>query len=274
MATTTEPADLNDPTKQHQVVEANPITENLPDGHVRVSTPVFDRAKNFVHGLIKAGVLELAWGKPAGPGDIQMHHSGSIPIFFAVTKTWRIFLAPHGSEYSGQFIIDPAKLDKIRLGVLDLVMGFPETLDEMDRLGYTDGRRILNTPIVDAQTTSDYVDSAWNSQAPIPAKFHTGVISAKNPDGAGEHHYAKPLADMQHLKWDDFQIWHLDPETKTPVAVSATHPRGSGISTVKVQYAQPGTPLAAAVTASHDAGVDHILPPDHPIAQAAFAHQT
>lgn len=254
----------------HAVTEDHAWSENVPDHGGRVETPVFSRAKAFVHKLIAAGAA-TPWGPAAGPGDMQMHHSGSIWVFDG--KGWQVFLNAHGSEYSGQFMIDPAKLELLsRLPAVWLVSRFPETLDEMDRLGYHDGRKILNTPIVDAQTISDYVDSVWNSQAPIPSRFHTGVLSSKS-QGAGEHHYPKAVTDMQHLKYDDFVLWHVDPASGTPVAVSPTAPRGSGIGSVKVEYAQEGTALHAQHLAARGAGKALVLPADHPLAQAAFAKQ-
>jgi len=256
-----------DLSRTHQVAEDHKWVENVPDHGGRQETPVFTRAKGFVHAIIASCKASIPWGPPPH----QMHHGGSIWVFDG--DLWRVYLNTHGSEYSGQFLIDPSKLELIRQGAEALVNAFPKTLDEMDRLKYTDGRRILTTKIENAQTISDYVDSVWNSQAPIPAPYHTGVLSAK-AQGAGEHHYPKPVTDLQHLKWDDFVLWHLDPAEGTPVAVTPVAPKGSGDGRVKVEFAQEGTELHKQHMAARAKGKALILSADHPLAKAAFAKQT
>lgn len=256
----------------HVVTEDHPWSERVPDHGGREETAAFRHAKDFVHGLIKSGNAVLPWGAASDAiGGIQMHHGGSIWVFDG--ELWHLYLNSHGSEYSGQFCIQPAKLESLRQACLVLVNAFPQTLDEMDRLGYPDGRRILNTPIVDADTISDYVDSVWNSQVPIPAAFHTGVLK-KNAQFAGEHHYPKPVTDLQHLKWDDFELWVVDPQSGTNVAVTPTGRRGSGDARVKVAFAQDGTALEAEHQAARAKGEALVLPADSTISKSAFVNQT
>ncbi len=263
---TTEP----DLSKTHVVTEDNPWSEKIPDHGGRVETPAFSKAKATLHKLITVlGGFPFYEVKP-GPGNVQAHHGGS--CWLLDDGGWFLCLNMAGIEYSGQFLSDPSKVELLRLNMVRIVAGFPQTLPGLAALGYADAERILNTPIVDAKTVSDYVDSIWNSCVPLPAGYHTGQLSVK-AQFAGQHHYPKAVTDLQHVKWADFAMWVIDPGSGLPAAVTPTAPRGSGVATVKVEYAAPGTALADAHMAARDAGVALVLPPDHPIAQQAFAAQ-
>jgi hypothetical protein len=86
------------------------------------------------------------------------------------------------------------------------------------------------------------------------------------------HHYPTPIADIQLFKYDDFQLWVTDAQGN-PAAVTPVAPRGSGIASVHVQYATPGSQLAQQKQAAENANTPLILPPEHPLAQQAFQNQ-
>lgn len=259
------------PLSAHVVHEDNPWSEKIPDHGGRVETPVFAKAKSTLHKLITLlGGFAFYFVKP-GPGNVQAHHGGSIWLLDA--KGWFLALNLAGVEYSGQFLSDPAKIELLRQNAQRIVAGFPLTLHGLAELGYGDAERILVTPVVDAKTVSDFVDSIWNSCVPLPAGYHTGTLSLTS-QFAGQHHYPKAVTDLQHVKWADFEMWVTDPDSGGPVAVSPVAPKGSGISLVKVEYAPPGTELHDAHMAARAAGKALVIPADHPIAKQAFAKQT
>jgi Family of unknown function (DUF6424) len=111
---------------------------------------------------------------------------------------------------------------------------------------------LLDTPIQDAAGVAKWTDSIFNAGVPLHPGFHTGVLpggGAQNPPGAagqqpaGVHHYPMPVADIQLVKFDDFQLWLTDGEGN-PAAVALVAQRGSGDASVHVLYATPGSQLA------------------------------
>lgn len=259
------------PPGTHVVTEDNPWSEKIPDHGGRVETPVFSRAKATLHKITNTVLNGFPfYFVQKGPGAVQAHHGGS--IWLCDDQGPFLVLNLAGIEYSGQFLADPAKVELLRQNAARVVAGFPKTLPWLKSLGYTDAEGILNTPITDAQTISDFVDSIWNSCVPLPAGYHTGTLSVK-AQFAGQHHYPKAVTDLQHVKHDDYQLWVIDPVSKTPVAVTPVAAKGSGKAEVKVEYAQPGTALHDAHLAARAGGSALVLPADHPLAVAAFANQ-
>lgn len=192
---------------------------------------------------------------------------------------------------------DPAKVDLLRQNakrLYDLLA--PEIKQELDPNG------LLDTPITDANGIAKWTDSIFNAGVPLDPGFHIGVIpmgkaQAQNPpapsgaqnspdasdqaqaaaapgdpDPAGVHHYPTPIVDIQLFKRDDFQLWVTDSEGN-PAAVTPVAPRGSGVASVHVQYATPGSQLAQQKQQQESAGGALILPGDHPLAQQAFQNQ-
>lgn len=192
---------------------------------------------------------------------------------------------------------DPAKVDLLRQNakrLYDLLA--PEIKQELDPHG------LLDTPITDADGIAKWTDSIFNAGVPLDPGFHIGVMpmgkaQAQNPpataaapsspdasdqaqaaavpgdpEPAGVHHYPTPIVDIQLFKRDDFQLWVTDSEGN-PAAVTPVAPRGSGVASVHVQYATPGSQLAQQKQQQEGAGGALILPPDHPLAQQAFQNQ-
>ena len=93
-----------------------------------------------------------------------------------------------------------------------------------------------------------------------------------DPESAGVHHYPTPIVDIQLFKYDDFQLWVTDSEGN-PAAVTPVGARGSGVASVHVQYATPGSQLAQQKQQQESDGGALILPADHPLAQQAFQNQ-
>lgn len=259
-----------DLTKTHVITEDDPWSERIPDHGGRVETPAFGKAKATLHKLITLLKGFPFYSVKEGPGNVQAHHGGS--IWLLDDNGWFLVLNMAGIEYSGQFLADPALVELLRQNALRVVSAFPKTLPGLAALGYADAERILKTPVTDAATISDFVDSIWNSCVPLPAGYHTGVLSVKS-QFAGQHHFPKAVTDLQHVKWADFQMWVVDPASKTPVAVTPTAAKGSGVAAVKVEYAQPGTALHKKHLKARAAGQALILPASHPLAKQAFAKQ-
>ncbi len=142
------------------------------------------------------------------------------------------------------------------------------------------------TGMPDSSAAQAPADGANSSAAPAPADAANSSASppsaaatqaaAPSPSAVqepgGVHHYPTPIADIQLFKYDDFQLWVTDAQGN-PAAVTPVAPRGSGIASVHVQYATPGSQLAQQKQAAESANTPLILPADHPLAQQAFQNQ-
>ena len=131
------------------------------------------------------------------------------------------------------------------------------------------------TGVPDSSTTRAPADGTDSSASQPPAAA-AQAAAAPSPSAVqepgGVHHYPTPIADIQLFKYDDFQLWVTDAQGN-PAAVTPVAPRGSGIGSVHVQYATPGSQLAQQKRAAENANTPLILPADHPLAQQAFQNQ-
>ena len=173
-----------------------------------------------------------------------------------------------GAEWSSQFCAAPERMDLLRQNAAKLYALFPRSVAKLDEMG-CNATELLATPIVDAATVADWVDSIFNASVPLPASAHTGVL----PASGGLHHYPQPICDIEFFKRDDFQLW-VDDGTGVKIAVVPVAPHGSGVAEIAVAYAPLTSVLHPAYAAVREKGELLVLPPDHPIAQAAFAKQT
>jgi Family of unknown function (DUF6424) len=223
----------------------------------------------------------------------EVRYVGERPVAVLTTSTGTYIaegLAAHNCA-------DPAKVDLLRQNakrLYDLVA--PQIKQELDPNG------LLDTPITDADGVAKWTDSIFNAGVPLHPSFHIGVMpmgkaQAQNPpatadaqnspdasdqaqataapgdpESAGVHHYPTPVVDIQLFKYDDFELWVTDSEGN-PAAVTPVGERGSGIASVHVQYATPGSQLAQQKQQQESAGGALILPADHPLAQQAFQNQ-
>ncbi len=251
------------PATTHTETEGDRVTIDIPDHPARAESAAFGASKRLakkIQATIPSGIF--------GTDQVQMHHGGSLWVFD--DGTWRLFLNTLGMEWSSQFCADPPKVDILRMNAQALYRAFPLTIPEMVKLGYRNAAKILDTPIIDADGVATWVDSIFNSCVPLPAHWHTGT----RPSGSGEHHYPRPITNIQFFKRDDFKLWHDDPVSGTPVAVVPTGPRGKGVTTVEVVYAQPGTALHETITKAHAKGMVHELGSADPISKSAYKLQT
>ena len=200
---------------------------------------------------------------------VHAHHAGSLWIFDG--QGWFLLLNVCGVEWSAQWAADPQKVDVLRQNAQRLYARFPETLDEMERLGYAECREILSAPITDHTGVARWTDSLFNSCVPLSPRLHTGVVSQRQPAG-GWHHYPKSIWDAQLTKRDDFVLWVTDKEGNPAAVAPVGHP-GSGDGRVHVLWAAPGSALHQQREKSHAAGVAHILDAGHPLARQAFGWQ-
>jgi hypothetical protein len=251
------------PPTTHTETIGSPITINIPDHPGRAESPGFVASKNLAKKI-----LATIPGGIFGDDNVQWHHGGSLWAWDG--SRWHLYLNTVGLEWSSQFCADPAKLDLLRVNAKALYDAFPLTVPEMVRLGYHNAQALLDTAITDAKGVNDWVDSIFNSCVPLPATKHIGT----RPTGSGEHHYPRPITNIEFIKRDDFVLWHDDPESGTPVAVVPTKAIGTTDKpTVEVVYAQPGTKLHARLREANLNGKRLELDADHPITKAAFARQ-
>lgn len=281
---------MTTPDPVHNETETHTWSVNVPDHPQRADSPEYTAAKNKMNEI-----AAQAAGLLYGPGPFQDHHGSA--LWLQDSQGWFMIRNLAGIEWSAQFCADPAKVDLLRQNakrLYDLVA--PQLKQELDPNG------LLDTPITDADGVSKWTDSIFNAGVPLQQSFHIGVMSmgktqAQNPpatadaqnspdasdqaqvaaapgdpEPAGVHHYPTPIVDIQLFKYDDFQLWVTDSEGN-PAAVTPVGARGSGVASVHVQYATPGSQLARQKQQQESAGGALILPADHPLAKQAFQNQ-
>jgi hypothetical protein len=123
-----------------------------------------------------------------------------------------------------------------------------------------------------------WTDSIFNASVPLPPGPHSGVL----PKGAGYHHYPKPIVDIDHFRFDDFQLFVVDSAGR-PAVVVPVSPRGSGDGRVRLLAAHPESPYidrlvpqargGGRLTAQPDSAVGDVLSASDPLAVQAFAAQ-
>lgn len=263
-----------------------PWTIAVVDHPPRTDTPAFGRSRRL---MIKLVATLPDW---VLAGDAyEDHHGGA--LWLKDASGWLCLQLPLGIEWSAQFCADPRKVDRLRQYAGRVVAAFPDTLPGYAALGYPDAAAVLATPITTAAQVAAWTDSIFNASLPLPGAAHTGVL----PAGAGYHHYPKPIVDIDHVRFDDFQLFVTDPQG-LPAAVVPVAPRGSGDGRVRLIAAHPASRylqklievdavrhegVAAGVEASggtsgtgevlvpaEDADV---LPDTDPLARAAFVRQ-
>lgn len=250
-------------TGTHIESEDHPWSAYIADHPQRKETSWFTQAKHTAHKILADPGPD---GLPYGPGPWEMHHGGSLWVRSA--SGWRMYLARAGIEWSTQFCADPAKVDRLRLDALTLVSAFPSTLSAFAGLGYHQAEQILNEEITDADRVARYTDSLFNSCVPLTKHDHQGIL----PTAAGAHHYPWPVKSADFFRRDDFQLWVTLPDG-THGAVTPLAPPGSGDSRVRLVYARHGTPQGDAIATAQRQHKAVILPPEHALAQQAYARQ-
>jgi hypothetical protein len=250
----------------HTESENNPWTINVADHAARTDSPGFVAAKALAQKILAALGIDQSF---FGSGAIQMHHGGS--LWLIDDTGWFMVQNEAGIEWSAQFCSDPAKLDRLRRNAQRLYAAFPKTIPAMVQMGYKNAQAILETPITDADGIATWVDSIFNSCVPLPTGRHVGTIAATKI--GGRHHYPAPITDIDLVKHDDFNLWVIDPQSNTPVAVVPVAPRGSGNATVRVVHADPNTALGAKQVAAENANTALTLDGSSSLAKQAFAQQ-
>jgi hypothetical protein len=272
-------------TGTHSEKEDFPWMIAVVDHPVRKDSPAYVHSRALMHRLVASSDDWILSGD-----DYQDHHGGS--VWVKDQQGWLCLQLPLGIEWSAQFCADPAKVDKLRQYAQRVVDGFPDTLPGYEAFGYHAGPDLLSTPITDPDGVAAWTDSIFNASLPLPADAHTGVL----PRGAGYHHYPKPIVDIDHFRFGDFQLFVTDPDG-LPAVVVPVSPRGSGDGRVRLlaahvasRYIRRLAPQAGPAPDQADTGgaaglaaapprpedtsdQSDVLPADDPLAQSAFADQ-
>lgn len=242
------------------MTDTHPEHEDFPwmiavvDHPPRSDSPAYVRSRALMRKLVAATTDWTFAGE-----DYQDHHGGSVWVTDA--QGWMCLQVPLGIEWSAQFCADPAKVDGLRQYAARVVAGFPDTLPGYEALGYHDGASLLATTITDADGVAAWTDSIFNASLPLPAAAHTGVL----PAAAGYHHYPKPIVDIDHFRFSDFQLFVTDP-AGLPAVVVPVGQRGSGDGRVRLLAAHPASAYVRLLTgtapaaAGPAAGAQHAGP--------------
>ena len=285
----------------HTETQTHPWTIDVPNHPTRADSPEYVAARAKMNEL-----AAQATGLIYGTGPFDDHHGGA--LWLQDAQGWFMVRNLAGIEWSAQFCADPAKVDLLRQNAKRLYdMVAPQLKAQLDPGG------LLDKPIQDAAGVATWTDSIFNAGVPLHPGFHTGVLpggGAPAPAGAaasaggaapaapaaapaapaaapagaaapaaaadqqpgGVHNYPTPIADIQLFKYDDFQLWVTDAQGN-PAAVAPVAQRGSGVASVHVLYATPGSQLAQQKQTAEQASQPLILGPDHPLSQQAFQNQ-
>lgn len=207
---------------------------------------------------------------PFAPGPYEDHLGGA--LWLRDETGWICLQTPLGIEWSATFCADPQKIDLMRRQARRILAAFPATLPGYLELGYTRAEATLEREISTQEHVADWADSIFNASMPLPRGAHAGVL----PKGAGYHHYPKPILDIDHFRYHDFQLFVTDPEGYA-AAVLPVAPRGSGDARVRLLAAHPNSryierlvPVARGVVRTADR---EVLAADDPLAEQAFRQQ-
>lgn len=209
-------------TTSHDLREDFPWMITVLDHPKRVDSPAYAHSRKLMLKLVATTPDWVLAGE-----SYQDHHGGA--VWVKDTHGWLCLQLPLGIEWSAQFCADPKKVDRLRQYSARVVAAYPGTLPGYESFGYTDGQQLLSSPITDAAGVAAWTDSIFNASLPLPAAAHTGVL----PHGAGYHHYPKPIVDIDHFRYDDFQLFVTDSDGLA-AAVVPVSPRGSGDARVRL----------------------------------------
>jgi len=270
------------PPRVHHRHENFPWTIQIPDHPKRTESRGYVASRRTMNRLARKAPT-LAYGRP----PYHDHHGGG--LWLKDADGWFLVRNVIGIEWSAQFCADPAKVDLLRVNARRLYAAFPDAVEE---LGI---RELLDTPITDAKGVARWTDSICNASLPLRAAFHTGVLPRASTGGV--HHYPSPIAEIELIKRDDFDLWVRTPDGAL-AAVVPVAPRGSGDGRTRLLLAAapelpgqptpiarlvgappvgPGGPVGAGVpaeAADEAVGDPTILPADHPLSVLAFVRQT
>lgn len=258
---------MTDADGTHTQSEDFPWTIAIVDHPPRTDSPGYRASRALMNKLV-ATVSDWTYG--ARP--FEDHHGGGLWVRDA--DGWLCVTSLLGIEWSAIFCADPTKVDRIRRHAARIVAAFPATLPGYAELGYPRAESVLTTPLTSQEQVQEWADSIFNASLPLPHPVHSGTL----PDGAGYHHYPKPIVDIDHFRRDDFQLFVQDPDGHS-AAVVPVAPRGSGDGRVRLLAVHPGSaysqrllhPASARAVAEQDPAV---LPADDPLAEQAFQRQT
>lgn len=250
----------------HTQSEDFPWTIAVMDHPPRENSPAYVASRKLMNKLVKT---VQDW--PFEPGPFEDHHGGG--LWVKDESGWLCLQSLLGIEWSAIFCADPAKVHLIRQHVARIIAAFPNTLPGYVELGYTRAEKVLTTPITTTEHVQGWADSIFNASLPLPAAVHSGVL----PKGAGYHHYPKPIVDIDHFRYDDFQLFVTDPEGFA-AAVLPVAPRGSGDGRVRLIAAHPNSRyMARLVSTAPTLGAEEpdrsVLGNDDPLAVQAFREQ-
>jgi hypothetical protein len=248
---------------------SHPRSEDFPWTIAVVNHPPRENSAGYVASRKLMNTLVKSvdqWSYGVGP--YHDHHGGGLWVKDA--DGWLCVLSTLGIEWSAIFCADPKKVDAIRRHAARIIAAFPATLPGYVEAGYTRAEQILGTEISTQEQVHAWADSIFNASLPLAAPVHTGVL----PKAAGYHHYPKPIVDIEHFRYDDFQLFVTDPDGH-PAAVVPVAPRGSGDGRVRLLAVHPGSSYTSGlgsrgVRAAEDPAV---LDPQDPLAVEAFHRQ-
>ena len=125
----------------HSIKVGETLEQNIEGHAARADSKEFRAARATLQKII--ATLKP---NPYGDGPIQAHHGGSVWIYDG--ENWRMVANWAGIEWSVQFCCDPAKVDALRQTARTITDAFPQTIPQLEALGYHD-TDILTTPIAD-----------------------------------------------------------------------------------------------------------------------------
>jgi Family of unknown function (DUF6424) len=245
----------------HPVTAGQPVTYFTSGHPPRADSPTYMKSRAALHKI-----ADDVKGWYFGEEPYQDHHGGGLWVKDDVG--WFFVRNLVGIEWSGQFCADPKKVDVLRRNAQRLYAAFPKSFTAFAELGI-DLKKLLDTPITNADGVAEWTDSICNASVPLPQNLHTGTV----PKGGGVHNYPTPVTDIDRFRYDDFQMWVKDGQGH-PAAVVPVGRRGSGDSRVRVIHSTPGSRLQKEHAAAEKRGKFLEKDGQSPLAKQAFRQQT
>ena len=253
-------APAHDAGKLHDVTAGRPVTYKTNGHPPRADSPTYRVSRVALKKIVASMKDWYFKGR-----DYQDHHGGGLWLHDGAG--WFFVRNLVGIEWSAQFCADPKKVDALRVNAQRLYARFPESFAAFKKLGI-DLKRLLDTPINEADGIAEWTDSICNASVPMPQPLHTGAV----PQGGGIHNYPTPVTDIDRFRHDDFRLWVKDSEGH-PAAVVPVGRRGSGLSSIRVVHSTPGSELHRKHVAAERRGKYLELKGNDSMAQQAFAAQ-
>jgi hypothetical protein len=156
-------APAHDAGKLHDVTAGRPVTYKTSGHPPRADSPTYRVSRVALKKIVTITKDWYFKGR-----DYQDHHGGGLWLHDGAG--WFFVRNLVGIEWSAQFCADPKKVDALRANAQRLYARFPESFAAFKKLGI-DLKRLLDTPMKNADGVAEWTDSICTLASPCPNPF-------------------------------------------------------------------------------------------------------